>query len=125
MDEPEVTPDNFIEGEISFKDRDDAGVESLIPECLWCDGTPDEKPLEPEKAIDQCAADVEWKRLMMLGVIREAEVADDAIQRTLATRFVFDWRWKPYGKFDDGREQFRWLRHVASSKACCPRIRFC
>lgn len=125
MDEPEVTPDNFIEGEISFKDRDDAGVETLIPECLWCDGTPDEKPLEPDKAIDQCAADVELKRLMMLGVIREAEVADDAIQRTLATRFVFDWRWKPYGKFDDGREQFRCLRHVASSKACCPRIRFC
>eukprot|EP00435_Cladocopium_sp_Y103_P037705 s280_g10.t1 len=111
MDEPEVEPSDFLEEEISFEDDEDAV--DFIPEWLWYDGVPDEKPPEPSKEVDEGAAQVEMKRLMGLGVLREAQCSDDFIQRTLTTRFVYDWRWKPFGKVEDGEEPtFKWLRRA-------------
>ena len=66
-----------------------------IPGCLWADGT--EKPGEPGREIDAVAEYVELQRLTKMNVLRAANHADDhRIQKTLTTRFVFDWRLKPY-----------------------------
>ena len=71
----------------------------------------DEKTPEPDKDIDD--GGVEMKRLMKLGVLRDAQPSDESIQRTLTTRFVFDWRWKPFGKAEGEQEpQYKWLRRA-------------
>lgn len=36
---------------------------------------------------------------------------DDSIQKTLTTRFVFDWRLKPF-KTGEGQEVMRWMRRA-------------
>ena len=111
MDEPEVNPEDFVEEELSFDE--DADVEE-IPACLWRDGTQDEKPQEPGKEVDEVAAEVELKRLMSLNVLRDAQPSDDSIQRTLTTRFVYDWRWKPTGKAEGGQK----VDKIPSSNGC-------
>jgi len=58
--------------------------------------------------VDAVAEYVELQRLAKMNVLRAANHVDDhRIQKTLTTRFVFDWRFKPYDQSTK-----RWLRRA-------------
>jgi hypothetical protein len=104
VDEQEVEADE-TENDL-FGDSFEYEEPNEIPGCLWADGT--EKPGEPGREIDAVAEYVELQRLTKMNVLRAANHADDhRIQKTLTTRFVFDWRLKPYDQ-----NTKRWLRRA-------------
>ena len=74
-----------------------------VPEELWNDGDVTIQPIDPPKWI-------EIDRLCKMGVLQlESEYSGDAIQDSLTTRFVYDWRVKDYTQAD-GTTCKRWLR---------------
>lgn len=95
-----------------FDYDDKLGDGKELPECPWYHGETGEKPLEPKEWIDKVAEEVELKRLTKMEVIRGAmDGAKDGIQKTLTTRFVFDWRLEPF-KDENGTEVMKWMRRA-------------
>ena len=67
--------------------------------------------IEPLWEIDLLAKKVEEQRLMRMNVM-EKLTPEDAHLDKLTTRFVHDWRVKPYVQADDGKTRKRWLRRA-------------
>ena len=80
-------------------------VEAQIPEELWIDVPPQKKPKEPEGYIDNMADQLELRRLVNMGDIKQAGEDDKEVTRSVTTKFVRDWRWK-----GEGPARKRWLR---------------
>ena len=104
--------DEVVDVETMAMEEGEEDVEDLkpgsIPEELWSDAPLTKTPPDPDWEIDLLANKVEEQRLMRMNVM-EKLTPDDAHLDKLTTRFVHDWRIKPYVQ-PDGKTRKRWLR---------------
>lgn len=68
-----------------------------VPESLWRDEVPAE---EFEGWIDELADQLEVQRALPTGVLQQAAEYSGDAKGKLTTKFVRDWKLKPYGKDD-------------------------
>ena len=100
VDDDLCEDDEFWYGEDEVKLGD-------IPEALWSDAPTDVIPSHaPEAWIDELADQVEIQRLCSMKVLVRAGEYHGDVSGKLTTRFVRDWRLKPYGE----QKTLRWVR---------------
>ena len=100
VDDDLCEDDEFWYGEDKVKLGD-------IPEALWLDAPTDVIPSHaPEAWIDELADQVEIQRLCSMKVLVRAGEYHGDVSGKLTTRFVRDWRLKPYGE----QKTLRWVR---------------
>eukprot|EP00435_Cladocopium_sp_Y103_P003562 s395_g1.t1 len=91
---------------------------SNVPEELWSDAPIDVPPGPPDPWIGQLADQVEIARLLDMGVLQKRCEFHGRVERSLTTRFVYDWRLKSFEVKcevqDDGSAKVssvkRWMR---------------
>ena len=99
-----VQDDDLWEGE------DDVKIENS-PDIVWSDHPIDSTPtLPPSFEVEEAADRIEVERLVAMGVLVPSHDFPGEITGKLTTKFVRDWRLKPFG---DGRRWMRRSRFVA------------
>ena len=94
--------------------EDEVHFVSGVPEALWSDHQIDLTPTQaPEPWLDELADKVEIERLCSMGVLVRADEFAGEIHGKLTTKFVRDWRLKPYGDPQNLRWMLRRSRFVA------------
>ena len=106
--------DEVVDVETMAIEEGEEDVEDLkpgaIPEELWSDAPLTKTPPDPSWEVDLLANKVEEQRLMRMDVMEKLKPEDAHLDK-LTTRFVHDWRIKPYPQ-PDGKSRKRWLRRA-------------
>ena len=101
--------DEIVDVEEGEEEVENLGPGSM-PEELRSDAPLTRTPADPDWEVDLLANKVEEQRLMRMNVM-EKLTPEDAHLDKLTTRFVHDWRIKPYVQ-PDGKTRKRWLRRA-------------
>ena len=123
----DLTVDDEIDEEDEFWYGEDEVKLGDIPEALWSDAPTDVIPSHaPEAWIDELADQVEIQRLCSMKVLVRTGDCQGDVSGKLTTRFVRDWRLKPYGE----QKNLRWMRRsrfaareFANDKRWTPSVR--
>ena len=93
------------EAEDLWQDEDSVVLQKT-PEAVWSEHPIHETPPLPPQHVEDLADQIEIRRLLEMGVLVPQEDFDGKPTGKLTTKFVRDWRLKPFGEGD----QKKWMR---------------